>query len=56
MSELKHNKVKRIFSNESETLNNEFDELNVKIEPTAKMNPEVTMKMNTLKMKAMHPL
>ena len=34
MSELKHNKVKRIFSNESETLSNEFDELNVKIEPT----------------------
>ena len=30
----KHNKVKRIFSNESETSNNEFDELNVKTEPT----------------------
>ena len=30
----KHSKVKRIFSNESETSNNEFDELIVKAEPT----------------------
>ena len=30
----KHSKVKRIFSNESETSNNEFDELKVKTEPT----------------------
>ena len=30
----KHNKVKRIFSNESETSNNEFDELNIKTEST----------------------
>ena len=30
----KHNKVKGIFSNERETSNNEFDELNIKTEPT----------------------
>ena len=30
----KRNKVKRIFSNESETSNNEFDERNIKTEPT----------------------
>ena len=30
----KHDKVKRIFSNESETSNNEFDELNIKTEST----------------------